>query len=116
MKIVLVTGAKGFIGKNLIVALKRRTELKIIVEHDIDSPAGFLEEGLAKANVIYHLAGVNRPDRVEEFTKGNFDLTRQVCDALQAVGSRAPCSCYPHLPRPPWTIPMGFPSAMRKMP
>ena len=89
MKIVLVTGAKGFIGKNLIVALKRRTDLKIIVEHDIDSPAGFLEEGLAKANVIYHLAGVNRPDRVEEFTKGNFDLTRQVCDALRQLG-RAP--------------------------
>ena len=85
MKTVLVTGAKGFIGKNLIVVLKRRAEVDVI-EHDLDSPAGLLEEGLAKADVIYHLAGVNRPERVEEFTEGNFDLTRQVCDALRRLG------------------------------
>jgi len=85
MKSVLVTGAKGFIGKNLVVALKRRTEVDVI-EHDLDSPAGSLEKGLAKADAIYHLAGVNRPERVEEFTEGNFDLTRQVCDALRQLG------------------------------
>ena len=82
MKYVLVTGAKGFIGKNLVVALKRMTEVDVI-EHDLDSPAGSLEEGLAKADAIYHLAGVNRPKRVEEFTEGNFDLMRQICDALR---------------------------------
>ena len=85
MKTVLVTGAKGFIGKNLIVSLKRRAEVGVI-EHDLDSPTGLLEEGLAKADVIYHLAGVNRPERIEEFTEGNFDLTRQVCDALHRLG------------------------------
>ncbi len=84
MKIFLVTGAKGFIGKNLVIALKRRTEVDVI-EHDLDSPAGSLEEGLARADTIYHLAGVNRPERVEEFTEGNFDLTRQVCDALRQL-------------------------------
>jgi len=82
---ILVTGAKGFIGKNLIVSLKRRDDVDVI-EYDLDSPAGLLEEGLAKADVIYHLAGVNRPERVEEFTEGNFDLTRQVCDALRQLG------------------------------
>jgi len=81
---ILVTGAKGFVGKNLVVALKRMDEVEVI-EHDLDSPAGLLNEGLAKADVIYHLAGVNRPERVEEFTEGNFDLTRQVCDGLRRL-------------------------------
>lgn len=85
MKTFLVTGAKGFIGKNLVVALKRRADVAVI-EYDINSPVGFLEEGLAKADVIYHLAGVNRPERVEEFTEGNIDLTRQVCDTLRRLG------------------------------
>jgi UDP-2-acetamido-2,6-beta-L-arabino-hexul-4-ose reductase len=84
MERILVTGAKGFIGKNLIVSLKRRGDVDVI-EYDLDSPAGLLEEGLAKADVIYHLAGVNRPERIEEFTEGNFDLTRQVCDALRRL-------------------------------
>ena len=88
MKTVLVTGAKGFIGKNLVVVLKRGAEVAVI-EHDLDSPEGLLEEGLAKADVIYHLAGVNRPQRNEEFTEGNFDLTQQVCDALLQL-DRAP--------------------------
>lgn len=85
---ILVTGARGFIGKNLIVALKRRAEVDVI-EYGRDSPAGLLEEGLVKSDVIYHLAGVNRPVRVEEFTEGNFDLTQQICDALRLL-ERAP--------------------------
>ena len=85
VKKVLVTGSKGFIGKNLIVALKRRVDVDII-EYGLDSPAGLLEEGLVKADVIYHLAGVNRPERVAEFTEGNFDLTRKVCDTLRRLG------------------------------
>jgi UDP-2-acetamido-2,6-beta-L-arabino-hexul-4-ose reductase len=81
---ILVTGAKGFIGKNLIVTLKRRAGV-VIIEHDLDSPAGLLEEGLAKSDVIYHLAGVNRPEQVKDFTSGNFDLTRQICNTLQRL-------------------------------
>ncbi|MBU2621775.1 MAG: NAD-dependent epimerase/dehydratase family protein [Proteobacteria bacterium] len=84
MLTVLVTGAKGFIGKNLTVTLKRRADVDVI-GYDLDSPPGLLEEGLAKADVVYHLAGVNRPERVEEFTEGNFDLTRRVCDDLRRL-------------------------------
>jgi len=81
---ILVTGAKGFIGKNLVVALKRRPDVDII-EYDLGTQAGLLEEGLNKADVIYHLAGVNRPLRVEEFRSGNFDLTQKVCDGLRQL-------------------------------
>jgi len=87
MKSILVTGAKGFIGKNLGVALKRRADVELI-EFDIDSPEGLLDESLSKVDVIYHLAGVNRPERVEEFTEGNFDLTRQICGSLKRLGRR----------------------------
>jgi len=84
---VLVTGAKGFVGRNLSVALKRRADVELI-EYDIDSPEGLLEESLSKVDVIYHLAGVNRPERVEEFTEGNFDLTRRICSTLKRLGRK----------------------------
>lgn len=80
-----MTGAKGFIGKNLVVALRRRSDVNII-EYDIDSPAEVLEKALMEADVIHHLAGVNRPERIEAFREGNVDLTAQVCDALRQSG------------------------------
>lgn len=87
MKSVLVTGAKGFIGRNLGVALRRRADIELI-EYDIDSPKGLLEESLSRADMIIHLAGVNRPERVEDFTEGNFDLTRQICTTPQRLGRK----------------------------
>jgi UDP-2-acetamido-2,6-beta-L-arabino-hexul-4-ose reductase len=81
---VLVTGAKGFIGKNLIIALKRRANIEV-VEYDLDSPADLLEKGLAWADVIYHLAGVNRPEREEEFDEVNAELTRKICNSLRSL-------------------------------
>lgn len=79
---LVVTGTKGFIGKNLVVALKRRTDLNII-EYDLDCASCILDEGLAKADVVFHLAGVNRPDRVEEYEEGNVCLTQKICNTLK---------------------------------
>ncbi len=85
MLTVLITGAKGFIGNNLVAALKRRADIDLI-EYDLDSQPVVLENGLARADVIYHLAGVNRPERVEEFMEGNFNLTHQICERLRQMG------------------------------
>jgi UDP-2-acetamido-2,6-beta-L-arabino-hexul-4-ose reductase len=85
---ILVTGAKGFIGKNLVVALQRKPDWEILA-YDLDSPKSALSEALTKADMVYHLAGVNRPERLEEFKEGNFDLTQQICDELLRIG-RAP--------------------------
>jgi len=81
----LITGAKGFIGKNLVVALRRRSDVDV-VEYDIDTPMEVLKTSLTEVDVIYHLAGVNRPDRVEAFGEINFDLTVRICDALRQSG------------------------------
>jgi UDP-2-acetamido-2,6-beta-L-arabino-hexul-4-ose reductase len=85
---LLVTGAKGFIGKNLTVALKRIANIEVI-EYDLGSPAGLLEESLSRVDMIYHLAGVNRTELVEAFTKGNYELTLHICETLQRL-RRAP--------------------------
>lgn len=87
MKTVFVTGAKGFIGKNLVVTLKRQTDVELI-EYDIDSSRNVLDEGLAKADVIYHLAGVNRPDRIEAFEEGNHEFTSRICNELRHLGRK----------------------------
>ena len=79
---VLVTGAKGFIGKNLVVYLKRIANVSLW-EYDIDSPPEAMEDGLAAADVVYHLAGVNRPEHVEEYETGNAGLTRHMCSILR---------------------------------
>ena len=65
----MVTGAKGFIGKNLVVALQRaRVD---VAEIDVDSPPDALVIGLRRADVVFHLAGVNRPEHESEFVAGN---------------------------------------------
>ena len=84
---VLVTGARGFLGKNLCAALQRRGVT--LIAHDLDSPPGFLEAAVRRADLIYHLAGVNRPQRIEEFETGNAGSTSELCSLLRAAG-RAP--------------------------
>jgi len=81
---VLVTGSKGFIGCNLIVMLRQQAGVEI-VGYDLDDPRSVLDEGLATADVIFHLAGVNRPERPQEYAEGNTGFTQEICSALQAL-------------------------------
>jgi len=85
---ILVTGAKGFIGKNLVVMLRRRTEAEVL-EYDLGIPEEVLQEGLQSADVIFHLAGINRPQKPEEFAAGNTGFTDEICNRLITV-SRSP--------------------------
>jgi UDP-2-acetamido-2,6-beta-L-arabino-hexul-4-ose reductase len=82
---ILVTGAGGFLGRNLIVALRRNPD-HVIYEYDLDSPPESLEAALASADVIYHLAGVNRPRDPDEFISGNVEFTAYLCEALSRLG------------------------------
>ena len=81
MKTVLITGATGFIGKNLVAALKRRDDVRLIL-FDVNTDPVVLDVGLAEADLIYHLAGVNRPKDVSEFVTGNVGLTEHILARL----------------------------------
>ena len=85
---VLVTGAKGFVGKNLCAAL-RRQEHVALSEYDLDDSPEELRRALAKAEVVFHLAGVNRPKEVTEFETGNAGFTIELCSILRSL-KRAP--------------------------
>lgn len=82
---VMVTGADGFVGRNLCAALGRRTELDL-VRYDVASAPEVLEDGLRRAAVIFHLAGVNRPKDPAEFQTGNTELTARICTRLAELG------------------------------
>lgn len=90
---ILVTGAKGFVGKNLVTSLKNlrdnkdrtRPELKIeeIYEYDKDTEIACLEEYCSKCDFVFHLAGVNRPKNSEEFMKGNCNFSSTLIETLK---------------------------------
>jgi UDP-2-acetamido-2,6-beta-L-arabino-hexul-4-ose reductase len=85
---VLVTGASGFVGRNLCVELARREDVELL-RYDVESSPEELDRGLATADIIFHLAGVNRPQNVEEFQTGNAGLTGEICRKLIALGRKA---------------------------
>ena len=96
---ILITGAKGFVGRNLVENLKnirdgknRTTGLSIgeILEYDLDTDPGLLPEYCRRADFVFHLAGVNRPKDPAEFMAGNFGFTSTLLDALRACGNRCP--------------------------
>lgn len=89
MKTVLVTGAKGFIGKNLCANLKDNKEIKVLA-FDRDNSEEELEEFLDQSEFIFHLAGVNRPQNEKEFDTGNRGLTEQIISSLKKKGKKTP--------------------------
>ena len=97
---ILVTGAKGFVGRNLVENLKTlqdgrnrtRPNLKIgeIYEYDLDSTPEELDAYCAKADFVFNLAGVNRPKDPAEFREGNFGFASTLLDALKRHHNASP--------------------------
>lgn len=81
---VLVTGSKGFVGRNLCAVLGMMEKVRVM-EFDCDNTLEELERMLGEAEVIYHLAGVNRPKNEEEFRTGNAGLTEDICSILRRL-------------------------------
>lgn len=97
---ILITGAKGFVGKNLSAALENirdgkdrtRPELQIkeIYFYDIDSSEKELDAACKKADFVFNLAGVNRPENADEFLKGNFGFAEKLLDTLKKHNNTCP--------------------------
>ena len=97
---ILVTGAAGFVGKNLAAALnnikdgkdKTHPELSIgdIYLYDIDTDEQVLEEGCKNADFVFNLAGVNRPETQDEFMQGNFGFASKLLDTLKKYNNTCP--------------------------
>ncbi len=86
---ILITGALGFVGKNLAAQLEN-CGYENIMKYDIRDTDEQLETYAKKAAFVYHLAGVNRPDNKNEFYTGNRDLTSKLLDILEKNNSKAP--------------------------
>lgn len=84
---VLVTGSAGFIGRHLVDALNRRGGIQV-AGYDLGSSPADLERGLAAADAVFHLAGVNRPEHVEEYARGNAGFTAELCGRLERLGRK----------------------------
>lgn len=97
---ILVTGAKGFVGKNLCATLqtikdgknRTRPDLKIeeIFEYDIDTDAALLDTYCKEADFVFNLAGVNRPKETSEFMEGNFGFASTLLDTLKKHHNTCP--------------------------
>ncbi len=97
---ILVTGAKGFVGKNLCAQLnaikdgkdRRFPDLQIeeVFKYDIDSTLEELDRYCKEADFVFNLAGVNRPENPEDFRKGNFGFASTLLDTLKKHGNRCP--------------------------
>ena len=97
---ILITGARGFVGKNLVAALKNIAEQKdksfdidsdiTLFEYDIDSDPALLDGYCQSADFVFHLAGVNRPEHTDEFMKGNCGFAGDVLNTLKKHGNTCP--------------------------
>ena len=97
---ILVTGAKGFVGKNLCENLKNirdgknKTRPNIVIdeifEYDLDTDPTLFDDYCAKSDFVFNLAGVNRPQNVDEFMKGNFGFASTLLDTLKKYSNKCP--------------------------
>lgn len=97
---ILVTGAKGFVGKNFCASLKNirdgkdRTRPNLVIdeiyEYDIDTDIALFDTYCEKADFVFHFAGVNRPKTSEEFMQGNFGFTSTLLDTLKKYKNTCP--------------------------
>lgn len=96
---ILVTGAKGFVGKNLCAQLNNIREGKAhnypvkideVFEYDLDSTPADLDRYCREADFVFNLAGVNRPENPEDFRKGNFGFASTLLDTLRKHGNTTP--------------------------
>lgn len=96
---VLVTGAKGFVGRNLCAQLNNIREGKArncpveigeVMEYDIDSTPEELDRYCREADFVFNLAGVNRPENPDDFRKGNFGFASTLLETLKKYGNKCP--------------------------
>ena len=97
---ILITGAKGFVGKNLCAALKNIKDgkdrrfpslaIEEVFEYDIDSTPEELDRFCKECNFVFNRAGVNRPQNQEEFMQGNFGFASTLLDTLKKYGNKCP--------------------------
>lgn len=96
---ILVTGAHGFVGKNLCAQLNNIKDGKArnyavtvsdVMEYDLDTPRELLDEYCSKADFVFNLAGVNRPQNQEEFMQGNFGFASTLLDTLKKYRNTCP--------------------------
>lgn len=86
---ILVTGANGFVGKNLVAELKNKGYDNIF-EYSRESDLTLLEKYTKECDFVFHLAGVNRPQHESEFMEGNYEFTSQLLSLLKKHGNKAP--------------------------
>ena len=96
---IFVTGAKGFVGKNLCAQLNNIKDgkarnygvnVEVVYEYDLDSTPEQLDEWCQKADFVFNLAGVNRPQNQEEFMAGNFGFASTLLDTLRKYNNTCP--------------------------
>ena len=97
---ILVTGAKGFVGKNLCAQLNNiktgkarcygQLSVSEVYEYDIDSTEEQLDRYCSDCDFVFNLAGINRPENQEDFMKGNFGFASRLLDTLKKHGNTCP--------------------------